>query len=854
MRLARVTAGVALASFVVIVLAYVAAHDYASKTWVANTAWTWCALVALWSCSRAARTLLPGRRRWAWIAMSLCCALWLAAQLRLDYFMLVRGVHSGEPEDFNSASYLVAFAAYFTVYPGFLFALSNLLRDEPLGKPDRRVLLDGALITLTVAVLGYEFLASSHAAWLALPVNHGMLQWLAIFGLPLMGIGVFWLILIKMVRRSALPLVTAGVAVLGVVLFVFGDVSYSWLLVRQRYGIGDPVDLLWDAGLLVVAVAASVTTAETSDGRSTVISAAASRTLAVVVSLGGVITGALLAIAFPGTFPGSALFVLAGGIILALRLAYTVHADLRYAGRLEQEAERSYVALRESEERYSAAFEQAAVGLAEVALDGRIRRVNRVLCDSLGYTAEELLERSVVAITHPDDVPEARRLLARGPSLVQPYRQEKRYLRKNGSELWANLTTSIVRDSERRPKFFISVIEDLTQRKRLEQQLLHSQKLEALGQLAGGVAHDFNNVLGVMLGYTQIVERTFPQDDPRRADVAEIRKAGLRAADLIGQLLAFARKGDTQPKVVDLNPLVGGLDRILPRLLGENIALRIDLEPKLPPVKVDPTQFEQVMLNLAINARDAMPEGGTLSIETDVVWLDQDYTHRHPDSQIGHHVMVAVSDTGAGIPRDVMGRIFEPFFTTKGPGRGTGLGLAMCYGIVKRAGGNIWAYSEPGEGTTFRLYLPTVGGEATLPQETITLRDLPRGREVVLVAEDDPQLRQLTERILRECGYEVLVAADGEEALDLARRAGSPVDLLLTDMVMPDMNGLQLAEQLLRDAPNLKVLCVTGYAAHRTLGTARQRGYALLHKPFTTDDLARRVRTLLDGEVPSLVG
>ena len=853
MRLTRATAAVALASFAAIVVAYLLAHTYADKAWIANTAFTWCAVFALGSCLRAWWTM-PAQGRGAWLVMSLCCALWLAPQLRLDYVMLVRGERSGDLTDFASLSYILSFAAYFVVYPGFFIALSNLLRDERREGLDRRVVLDIALITLTVGGLGFEFLESSDAAWLAQPVPHGTVQWLAIFGLPLMGLLVFWLILLRMIRRTGVPLATAGVAVVGVVLFASGDLSYSWQLVRNsQTNIGGPVDLLWDAGLLLVAVAAAYAASEASGRTRVTISPALSRTLAVAVGLGGVIAAALLGIAFPGSFPQSSWLVLVGGTILALRVAYTVHADLQYAGRLERKAERTYVALQESEERYSAAFEQAAVGLAEVGLDGRFLRVNRCLCDSLGYEADDLMHRNVVDISHPDDAPESRRLLARVDTLQAPYHQEKRYLRKDGTPMWANLTTSIVRDAEHQPKFFISVIEDLTDRKRLEQQLLHAQKLESLGQLAGGVAHDFNNVLGVMLGFTQIVERTFPDEDPRRADMAQIRKAGLRAADLIGQLLAFARKSDSVPQVIDVSPLVAGLDRILPRVLGENITLRIDLEPKLPPVKVDPTQFEQVMLNLAINARDAMPEGGTLSIETDVVWLDQDHVRRHPDARAGRHVMIAVSDTGTGISREILDRIFEPFFTTKGPGRGTGLGLAMCYGIIKQAGGNIWAYSEPGEGTTFRLYLPTVGGEVTAGPEAPRTENLPQGDELVLIAEDDPQLRQLTGRILRECGYEVLVAEDGEEALELARRAGRRVEILVTDMVMPDMSGLQLADQLLRNLPDLKVLCVTGYAAHHTLGTARKRGFGLLQKPFTTDELARRVRNVLDGRTSGSV-
>ncbi|HYK09769.1 MAG TPA: PAS domain S-box protein [Gemmatimonadales bacterium] len=844
MRLTRATAIAALTSLAAIAVAYALANTYAAKTWVANIAWTWCGAFAFWNCVRASWTVRgPGRT--AWLVMGLCCAMWLTAQLRLDFVMLVQHLRSGDLQDFAQFGYQIDFALYFAMYVGFFVVLASLLRDKPLGSFDRRVVLDVALVTLTIGVLAYEFVVSSAAY----TVNLKHREWVTLFGLPLGGVTVFWVILLRMIRRTAFPLATAGLAILGAVLFMTADVSYTWLLVRGRYVIGDPVDMVWDAGLLALAIAASQSAAEGSGGVRVTVSAAASRTLAVVVSLGGVIVGALLGIGFPDTFPGSSLFVLVGGTILALRLAYTVHSDLEYTARLEQEQERTYAALRESEERYSAAFEQAAVGLAEVALDGRFLRVNRCLCEALGYRSDELLQRHAVDVTHPDDVPDARRLLGRVPTLQAPHHQEKRYLRKDGSVMWANLTTSLVRDAEHQPKFFISVIEDLTQRKRLEQQLLHAQKLEALGQLAGGVAHDFNNVLGVMLGYTQIVERTLPDGDPRRADVGEIRKAGLRAADLIAQLLAFARKSESIPQVIDLSPMVAGLDRILPRVLGENITLRIDLQPKLPPVKVDPSQFEQVMLNLAINARDAMPEGGTLSIETDVVWLDQDYVQRHPDSKVGRHVMIAVSDTGTGISREVLSRIFEPFFTTKAPGRGTGLGLAMCYGIIKQAGGNIWAYSEPGEGTTFRLYLPTVGGEAPAAAEAVRVVDLPRGDEVVLIAEDDPQLRQLNERILRECGYAVLVAEDGEEALELARHASPPVDILVTDMVMPDMNGLQVADQLLRSLPDLKVLCVTGYAAHRTLGTVRERGFGLLQKPFTTDELARRVRNMLDGRI-----
>jgi PAS domain S-box-containing protein len=532
------------------------------------------------------------------------------------------------------------------------------------------------------------------------------------------------------------------------------------------------------------------------------------------------------------------------------RAVFDSEGRVEFEGAIEDITERTCAerALRVSEERYGAAFEQAGIGLAEVSLAGRFLRVNHYLCERLGYTQAELLQKTVIDVTHPDDVQDTRSYLGGAPEARGHYRREKRYVRKDGTAVWSQLTTSLVRTSDGGPAFFISVIEDLSDRKRLEAQLLHAQKLEAVGQLAGGVAHDFSNLIGAIQGYAQLVERTLTAEDPRRADIGEIRKAGQRAASLIHQLLTFARRQETQPQLVDVNDLVTNLGRLVGRVLGSNIKVSWGLAATLPAIKVDPGQFEQVILNLAINARDAMPDGGTLGIETALVQVDQSHVSRQRGSRMGPHVMITVSDTGSGMPREVLDRIFEPFFTTKGPDRGTGLGLAICYGIVKQAGGNIWVYSEPGHGTTFRLYFPAAdecAQAAPLPDAEL---DLPGGTERILLVEDDHQMRELALRILTDCGYDVRAAPDAETALIEVASGTVKPDLLVTDIIMPGMTGLQMAQELRAELPSLQVLCMTGQADRVSSSTRREHGFALIEKPFTAQALARAVREGLDKQ------
>ena len=393
----------------------------------------------------------------------------------------------------------------------------------------------------------------------------------------------------------------------------------------------------------------------------------------------------------------------------------------------------------------------------------------------------------------------------------------------------------------------LGVATEITERKRLEEQLLQSQKMEAVGQLAGGVAHDFNNILTAIVGYTDLLAAELASNVRQLEDLEEIRKAARRAAALTRQLLAFSRKQVLEPRIIDVNSVVLNLDKMLRSLISENIELKTDLADNLGAARADPNQIEQVIMNLAINARDAMPDGGTVTIETGNVTLDDAYAAQHVSVIPGEYVMLAVSDTGCGMDAKTQSRIFEPFFTTKPAGRGTGLGLSTVYGIVKQTGGNIWLYSEPGKGKTFKIYLPAI---AALPEDIgkVAPAEAPRrGAGTVLVVEDDEQLRRLTHRALDAQGYTVLVADRGATALDIARRHKGEIDLLLTDVIMPDTNGRKLAETIQAARPGMRVLYMSGYpdgaiASHGML----EPGVAYLAKPFTTEAITRRVREVLE--------
>ena len=394
---------------------------------------------------------------------------------------------------------------------------------------------------------------------------------------------------------------------------------------------------------------------------------------------------------------------------------------------------------------------------------------------------------------------------------------------------------------------FIALAIEATERTRLEERLAQAQKLESIGRLAGGVAHDFNNLLTAIIGNVEIARGTVSAGAPILLELHEIESAARRAADLSRQLLTFARHQVVQPRVVHLNELARGADKLLRRLLGEDIELVTLLEPDLGSVRIDPGQFEQVIVNLAVNARDAMPNGGRLTIETSNIALDEEYAATHTGVVPGEYVQLAVSDTGHGMDRETLSRLFEPFFTTKDQGRGTGLGLAICYGIVRQAGGAIWAYSEPGRGATFKVYLPRVDAAPDV-EPAMELPDAaPRGRETVLLVEDEGQIRHLAARVLEGQGYEVITASDGIEAVRIGRERLREIDALVTDVVLPLLGGREVAARLRQERPTLPVLYVSGYTRGTIPdGELLDPNTAFLSKPFTPRLLAERVREVLD--------
>ena len=423
-----------------------------------------------------------------------------------------------------------------------------------------------------------------------------------------------------------------------------------------------------------------------------------------------------------------------------------------------------------------------------------------------------------------------------------------RVVRPDGALRWMRGRATPVRDALGKVIRVVGIAEDITELRRTQEQLFQSQKIEAVGRLAGGVAHDFNNLLTVIIGHGELLGEDLKEGDPLRESVLEVLHAASRAAGLTKQLLAFSRQQVLELRVVDLNALVGNMDKMLRRLIGEDVELRSVLSDALGAVRADAGQIEQVILNLVVNARDAMPEGGRLMIETSDVELDEAYIASHEPMAAGAYVMLAVTDTGTGMTEGVRRRLFEPFFTTKEPGKGTGLGLATVYGIVKQSGGYIWVYSEVDNGTTFKIYLPRVteAPEALLVPDIVA--EPPRGTETVLLVEDEDMVRSLARAALARRGYAVLEAANGREALAICERHREPIDLLVTDMIMPGMTGRDLALRVILLRPEIKVLYISGYTdraiVHKGLLAP---GFAFMEKPFTPDSLARKVRKVLDG-------
>jgi PAS domain S-box-containing protein len=543
--------------------------------------------------------------------------------------------------------------------------------------------------------------------------------------------------------------------------------------------------------------------------------------------------------------------------VRALKLAENIGAQIAGAianAQLFTERKQMEEALRKSEEKFRDLFDNAPVGYYELDIHGRFTNLNQTELAMMGYRFEEMIGQPVWKFNGDEEAARKRVLGKLAGVLPLAKGSEFTYRRKDGTTFPVLIEDRLLRDKAGTISGVRGTIQDITDPKKAEQevellqeQLRQAQKMEAIGHLAGGIAHDFNNILTVIKGRSELALFKLPAGDPLRGDIEEIKWASVRAASLTQQLLAFSRRQILEFKVLDLNAVLLDLDTMLRRVIGEDIDLVTVLGEDLGKVKSDPSQIEQVILNLVVNARDAMPGGGKLILETANVELDEDYVRAHVAVTPGSYVRLSVSDTGVGMSPELKKRIFEPFFTTKESGKGTGLGLSMVYGIVKQTGGNIWVYSEPGQGTVFKIYLPRVDEPVDRPDESFRFEEAPRGRESILLVEDEEAVRELAAEFLRNQGYAVVEASQGDEAFLVCGMHKGAIDLMVTDVVMPGMSGRELAGQLGSLRPGMKVLYMSGYTddsivRHGVL----EKGVNFIQKPFSMVRLAQKVREVLD--------
>lgn len=504
-------------------------------------------------------------------------------------------------------------------------------------------------------------------------------------------------------------------------------------------------------------------------------------------------------------------------------------------------------ALRLSEQSYRSLIEGVPYGICRATVGGQLLQVNHTMAEMLGYESEtDLLLKGMRTDIFAESA-DYDEFLSQLHEKRSSQGFECGWRCQDGRAILVRLGGRVVGDEGGDISYLEILAENNTERKQLEEQLRQAQKMQAIGQLAGGIAHDFNNLLTVVEGHLELTLSELAASDPLRRRLEEVEKAATRASNLTRRLLAFSRMQVLQSKVLDLNVVVSSMSQMLARLIGENIEMTFLPQADLGRVKADPGQIEQVLMNLVVNARDAMPDGGRLTIETHNTHMDATYARQQAIVKRGDYVMLVVSDTGQGMDGETKARIFEPFFTTKKPGEGTGLGLSMVYGVVKQSGGYIWVYSEPGQGSTFKIYLPRII-EPAEKNGGVEKVFAPRGAETILFAEDEESVRELVSGFLEGKGYRVLQAADGIAARQAAQSHQGEIDLLLTDIVMPKSGGRELAEDLSKRFPRLKVLFISGYTNDFIVRQAiLESGTPFVQKPFSLQSLASKIREVLDG-------
>lgn len=512
------------------------------------------------------------------------------------------------------------------------------------------------------------------------------------------------------------------------------------------------------------------------------------------------------------------------------------------------ERKRAEAVLHESEERFKTLFEYAPDAYYLHDFEGRFIDGNRAAEEMIGYKKEEVIGKSFLelGLLSPGGLQRAAEFLRENTQGAPTGPAELKLIRKDGKQIFIEIRTFPM--AIKGQNVVLGIARDVSERKNLEMQLQQSQKLESIGRLAGGIAHDFNNLLTTIIGNATLILADAVKEDSSKERAEEISAAAERAASLTRQLLAFSRKQVIQPEVLNLNTTVKDIKKILQRMIGEDIVMKTFLSPELGKIEADIGQVEQVIMNIAINARDAMPGGGKLTIRTENIDLDDDYADDHIAVTPGPYVLLSMSDTGMGITKEIQDKIFEPFFTTKEKGKGTGLGLSVVYGIVKQSNGNIWVYSEPGKGTTFKIYLPLVGKKPSKTLKKAIKGDVPKGSETILVVEDDRAVRNLAEKILKGHGYKVLTAANGEEAVELSSNYEDFIHLVLTDVVMPGMNSRDMMERLKSARPEIRKLYMSGYSDDTIVHHGiMDIGNAFIEKPFTSASMGRKVREVLDS-------